>query len=61
MNTVAQLSEMAGLTLDDVELDHGEVLVHRKGTRDPVLPWGAKTIKALDRYLRARRGPDLLT
>lgn len=56
MNTGARLSEVAGLGLDDVDLDHGEVRVRRKGARDQILPVGAKTIKALDRYLRARRG-----
>jgi integrase len=55
MNTGARLSEVAGLGLDDVDLDHGEVWVRRMGARHQVLPV-AKTITALDRYLRARRG-----
>lgn len=45
MNTGARLSEVAEFGLDDVDLDHGEVWVRRKGARDQVLPVGAKTIR----------------
>lgn len=55
MNTGARLAEVAGLTMDDVDLDHGEMRVRRKGSRDQVLPLGPKTVTALDRYVRARR------
>lgn len=56
MNTGCRLAEVAGLGVDDVDLDHGEMRVKRKGRREQTLPLGAKTVQALDRYARARRG-----
>jgi site-specific recombinase XerD len=47
-------AELLGLKLDDVDLDRGLLKVGggRTGTR--VVPIGASTVEALDRYLRAR-------
>ena len=39
----------------DVDLDHGVLYVLGKGRRYRALPIGAKTIRALDTYIRARR------
>ena len=47
-------AEAAGLTLDDLELDLGQVYVLGKGNRRRAVPYGAKTGQALDRYLRVR-------
>ena len=55
IDTGARLSEMAGLTLDHVDLDDQTLTVTGKGSRVRVLPIGAKTVKAIDRYLRVRR------
>jgi site-specific recombinase XerD len=55
IDTGARLSEMAGLRLDDADLDDQTLTVTGKGSRVRVLPIGAKTTSAIDRYLRVRR------
>ena len=55
IDTGARLSEMAGLKLDDVDLDDQTLTVTGKGSRVRVLPIGAKAVKAIDRYLRVRK------
>lgn len=47
-------AEMAALTVDDVDLRHDQITVRGKGDRVRVIPFGAKTGQALDRYLRVR-------
>lgn len=55
MDTGMRLAEMAGLHVDDVDLDvHQVAHVTGKGRRDRACPFGAKTAQALDRYLRVR-------
>lgn len=55
-DTGIRISECAGIGLADLDLDDHEVLyVLGKGRRPRVVPFGAKTSRALDRYLRARR------
>ena len=50
-----RLGEMAGLTVDAVDLDVHDVLhVVGKGSRGRAVPFGDKTGTALDRYLRER-------
>jgi site-specific recombinase XerD len=51
-----RLSELTGLTMDDVDLSAGLVGVTGKGDRYRTASFGTKTAKAIDRYLRARRG-----
>jgi site-specific recombinase XerD len=58
VDTGARLSEVANLTLADVDLDDQTLTVVGKGSRTRVLPIGAKAVKALDRYLRARRSSE---
>jgi len=53
-DTGMRLSELAGLTLDDLDLDAGTAAVLGKGRRPRACPVGAKTAQALDRYLRLR-------
>jgi integrase/recombinase XerD len=49
-----------GLTVDDVDVRGGLVLVRRsKGGKGRVVPFGPVTGRALDRYLRLRRGHPL--
>ncbi len=54
IDTGMRLSELAGLTVDDVDLDQDVALVVGKGRRGRACPFGARTGQALTRYLRAR-------
>lgn len=60
VDTGARLAEVRGLRFtrdeeaNDVDLDGGVLRVTGKGRRTRVLPVGAKTVKALDRYIRVR-------
>ncbi|HRY08354.1 MAG: tyrosine-type recombinase/integrase [Actinobacteria bacterium] len=55
IDTGARASEIANLTLSDVNLKTSEISVVGKGSRLRVVPFGAQTARALDRYLRERR------
>lgn len=48
-------AEIAGLTLDDLDLDLHVAVVTGKGNRRRACPYGKKTAQALDRYLRERQ------
>lgn len=54
-----RLSELTGLSLDDIDLETKVAHVLGKGRRPRSCPFGAKTAQALDRYLRSRRGHKL--
>ena len=58
IDTGARLSEIANLTMEDVDLDDQTLTVVGKGSKTRVLPIGAKAVKAIDRYLRARRSSE---
>jgi site-specific recombinase XerD len=66
IDTGGRRAEIAGLRYNpdddlanDVDLDQRILRVTGKGGRERVLPIGNKTVKALDRYIRARaRRPD---
>lgn len=47
-------AELAGLLVDDVDLDHREVTVLGKGRRTRTVAFGRKAAWALDRYLTER-------
>lgn len=49
-----RVSELAGLTLEDLDLDREVAFVVGKGSRPRAVPYGAKTAQCLDRYLRIR-------
>ncbi|KAF0958457.1 tyrosine-type recombinase/integrase [Rhodococcus sp. T7] len=49
-----RVSELTGITLDDLDLDAETVVVTGKGSRVRAAYFGAKTGQALDRYLRER-------
>lgn len=53
-DTGGRLSELANLRPEDVDFDEGTLTVLGKGARERVLPVGKKTLRALDRYDRAR-------
>lgn len=60
-NTGARLSEVARLTLQDVDLDRDVVTFRGKGSKDRQMRLGPKTARAMSRYVRARakhRGAD---
>jgi site-specific recombinase XerD len=50
-----RVSELANLTLTDVDLEHEVVFVVGKGNRPRAVPFSATTGTAVDRYLRVRR------
>jgi site-specific recombinase XerD len=54
IDTGGRLAEASGLAVDDSDVDRQVCRVAGKGRRERVLPFGAKTTEALDRYLRAR-------
>lgn len=55
IDTGIRLGEMAGLQVSDVDLDLQVAVVRGKGNRLRTVPFGTKTVEALDRYLRVRR------
>lgn len=60
VDTGVRLSEMAGIDLQDVDLDRFQVIhVCGKGSRERAVPLGDKTAEAISRYLRARRSHPL--
>ena len=51
--------ELAGLKVEDIDFDANLAMVMGKGRRPRAAPFGRKTARALDRYLRMRaRRPD---
>lgn len=54
IDTGGRLSEIADLTVDDVDFDAGVCHVMGKGRRSRALPFGQATALALGRYLRSR-------
>lgn len=49
-----RVSELCGLTVTGVDLDHGMALVRGKGSKVRPVYFGARTARAVDRYLRLR-------
>jgi site-specific recombinase XerC len=56
IDTGMRLGELAGLSVEDVDLSTNAVLVMGKGRRPRSCPFGRRTALALDRYLRSRGG-----
>lgn len=54
-DTGIRLSELVGLTLDDVDLESGILKVKGKGDKERHVPFGKAAGKALWQYLRMRR------
>jgi integrase len=50
-----RLSGLVGLMVEDVDLDSQTARITLKGGKELVVPYGATTADALDRYLRVRR------
>lgn len=53
-DTGARLSEIVATSIDDLDMRLRELVVMGKGRRERVVPFGARTARALDRYLRMR-------
>ncbi len=53
-DTGMRRAEIAGLLIDDLDLDAGIAIVLGKGRRPRACPFGRRTAQALDRYLRVR-------
>jgi len=58
MDAGLRSAELIGLTLADVDLDNGLLLVLGKGRRKRQVPIGKKCISAIDKYLRSRSKSD---
>lgn len=58
IDTGMRLGEMIGIDRTQLDLNTGTVLVTGKGSRSRLVPFGAKTAEAIDRYLRALRKRD---
>jgi site-specific recombinase XerD len=54
LDTGGRLAEVAGMRLGDLDFEYDVVIVTGKGGRERALPFGNRTGKALDQYLRAR-------
>jgi site-specific recombinase XerD len=54
LDTGGRLAEVAGMRLGDLNFEYDVVVVTGKGGRERALPFGHRTGKALDQYLRAR-------
>jgi site-specific recombinase XerD len=54
LDTGMRRAEIAGLKLEDMDLDSNIAVVMGKGRRPRACPFGRKTAQAMDRYLRAR-------
>jgi site-specific recombinase XerD len=54
LDTGGRLAEIAGMRLGDLNFEYDVVIVAGKGGRERALPFGNRTGKALDQYLRAR-------
>jgi site-specific recombinase XerD len=54
IDTGCRLSEIANLTVDDVDTNLDVIVVMGKGRRARSVPYGDKTAVVLDRYLRVR-------
>jgi site-specific recombinase XerD len=55
LDTGMRISECGGMKLADTDLDSGAILIMGKGSRPRVALFGARTTRAIDRYLRLRR------
>jgi integrase/recombinase XerC len=55
LDTGCRRSELANLTVEDVDLDDRVIKVVGKGNRLRLIPFGSQTARALGRYLRMRQ------
>lgn len=53
--TGSRAGETAVIAMDDLNLAEGAVIIRRKGGKGRRVPVGPQTVRAIDRYVRARR------
>lgn len=53
-DTGIRRAELAGITMDDIDVNGQMIRVMGKGRRERIVPYGAKTAIAIDAYLRKR-------
>ena len=58
-DTGLRLSELAGIQLDDLDLERSTITVWGKGAKQRIVRYGPTTEKLLDRWLKER--PDVVT
>ena len=56
LDSGVRISEACGLRVDQLDLDQGMTIVMGKGSKVRPVYFGARTARALDRYLRVRSG-----
>jgi site-specific recombinase XerD len=61
LDTAARLSEVANLSIDDVDVDNGYLKVMGKGGKERYIPFGQKVAKALLKYKVKHRPNPLAT
>jgi len=54
LDTGLRRGELAGLKMEDIDLDAQTVIVTGKGARIRIVPFGRKAARDIDRYIRAR-------
>lgn len=54
IDTGMRVAELTAMRLDEIDLPSSSAIVLGKGNRRRVVPFGAKTTQAVDRYLRVR-------
>lgn len=54
LDTGCRRAELVGIDIDDLDMRHQEVIVHGKGRKDRIVPFGTRTALALRKYLRVR-------
>lgn len=54
LDTGVRAAELVGMRLGDIEWAHRRILVHGKGQKDRRVPFGAKTARLLQAWLKAR-------
>jgi site-specific recombinase XerD len=60
LETAARAGEVVNMTLPDMDLPAGRAIIRRgKGGKGRPVPFGPQTGRAIDRYLRLRRGHSL--
>lgn len=58
--TAVRAGEVVGMRMDDVDMSRGLAIIRRgKGGKGRIVPFGPHTGRAIDRYLRLRRGHRL--
>jgi site-specific recombinase XerD len=54
LSTGIRRSEAIGITLDDLDLDNRQLLVHGKGSKERVVPLNEAVVQAIGEYLACR-------